>query len=57
MNAPDPAAVRAARALRGGIPEAIQDRDLDALVSNLAGWFTTDLEAREAALLPDEEPT
>lgn len=54
MN-PDPGAVRAARALREGIPEAIDDRDLDALVTNLAGWFTTDLDTREAALLADEE--
>lgn len=33
----------------------MHERDLDALVDNLAGWFTTDLETREAALLPDEE--
>lgn len=57
MNPPDRAAVRAARALRDGMPEAIGQRDLDALVTNLAGWFTTDLDTREAALLPDEEPS
>ncbi|MEO3869387.1 hypothetical protein ABGB18_11195 [Nonomuraea sp. B12E4] len=55
MTAPDPAAVRAARALQDGMPEAIEQRDLDALVTNLAGWFTTDLDTRAAALLPDEE--
>lgn len=55
MTAPDPAAVRAARALRQGIPKAIADRDLDALIDNLAGWFTTDLDIRNAALLPNEE--
>lgn len=52
---PDPAAARAAKALHQGIPEAIEERDLDALISNLAGWFTTGLEVREAALHPNEE--
>jgi hypothetical protein len=31
------------------MPEAIDERDLDALVASLAGWFTTDLDVRAAA--------
>lgn len=45
---PKPSAVRAARALRQGIPAAIEQRDLKALISNLAGWLGTDLGIRQA---------
>ncbi|WP_101790988.1 CHC2 zinc finger domain-containing protein [Nonomuraea indica] len=51
---PDPAAVRAARALRDGIPEAIEQRDLDALIHNLAGWLSTDTTVRRAANAGEE---
>lgn len=48
-NTPDPAAVRAAGALRAGIPEAIEKRDIDAIVDNLARWLSTDADLRAAA--------
>lgn len=54
-NAPDPAAVRAARALRAGIPEAIEKRDVDALVGNLARWLSTDADVRAAARDHEEQ--
>lgn len=47
-------AVRAARALRDGIPEAIERRDLDELIHNLAGWLSTDLIVRRAAKAGEE---
>ncbi|KAB8186924.1 hypothetical protein FH608_046400 [Nonomuraea phyllanthi] len=46
---PEPSAVHAARALRAGIPEAIEKRDLDALIRNLAEWLSTDPIVRRAA--------
>ncbi|SEN90961.1 hypothetical protein [Nonomuraea pusilla] len=51
---PDPAAVRAARALHVGIPEAIEGRDLGALITNLSGWLSTDPAVRDAALAPTD---
>ncbi|MBN6054559.1 hypothetical protein JYK22_21635, partial [Nonomuraea sp. RK-328] len=51
---PDPAAVRAARALRDGIPEAIEQRNIDALIRNLAGWLSTDGAVRRAARAGEE---
>jgi hypothetical protein len=46
-------AVRAARALRHGYLQAVEDRDLKALIANLADWMCTDLDVR-AAVLADE---
>lgn len=51
---PAPDAVRAARALRDGIPEAIERHDLDALIHNLAGWLSTDFIVRRAAEAGEE---
>lgn len=53
---PQPGAVRAARALHAGIPEAIQRRDLDALICNLADWLSTDPIVRRAARAGEEDP-
>jgi DNA primase len=53
---PTPDAVRAARALRAGIPEAIERRDLDALIHNLAGWLSTDTAVRRAVDTGEAEP-
>lgn len=49
----DPGAVRAARALRNGHLQAVQDRDLEALIENVAGWMSTDLDVR-AVILAEE---
>jgi DNA primase len=53
---PIPSAVQAARALRAGIPEAIEKRDLDALIHNLAEWLSTDPIVRKAADAGEAEP-
>lgn len=50
MNAPDPGAVRAARALRRGHLQAVEERDLEALIDNVAGWMSTDLDVRTQVL-------
>lgn len=50
MNALDPGAVRAARALRNGHLQAVEDRDLGALIENVAGWMGVDLDTRAAVL-------
>lgn len=54
MTAPDPGAVRAARALRAGHLRAVDDRDLSALIDNLADWMRLDLDIR-AAVLAEED--
>lgn len=47
-------AVRAARALRNGYLRAVKERDLEALIDNLAGWMGTDLDVR-AVVMSDEK--
>lgn len=47
---PDAGAVRAAQALRNGHLQAVEDRDLEALIENVAGWMCTDLDARATVL-------
>jgi len=54
-NAPNPAAIRAARAFRAGIPEAIEQRDVDSLINNMARWLATDTDLRAAALDHEEQ--
>ncbi|MFI6510070.1 hypothetical protein ACIBCT_20895 [Streptosporangium sp. NPDC050855] len=46
-------AVRAARALRHGYLQAVEERDIEALIANLANWMSTDPTIR-AAVLADE---
>jgi hypothetical protein len=48
VTAPDPGAVRAARALRAGHLRAVDDRDLSALIDNLADWMRLDLDISAA---------
>jgi hypothetical protein len=50
VTAPDQGAVRAAQALRSGHLQAVEDRDLEALIENVAGWMGADLDVRAVVL-------
>lgn len=52
---PNIGAVRAARALRSGCLQAVEERDLDALLDNLAGWMGTDFDVRAAVLSAEKD--
>ncbi|MEV8638919.1 hypothetical protein AB0395_45420 [Streptosporangium sp. NPDC051023] len=52
---PDAGAVRAARALRNYYLRAIEERDLKALIDNLADWMSIDLDVRAAVLSAERE--